>query len=66
MTVLQIALLLGTGIVVWLLAVALIVVWVMGMSRNAAVDDEKFRRDLGREKRRTERRAAAKADKTSA
>ncbi|MHA7220573.1 hypothetical protein ACX80L_17000 [Arthrobacter sp. MDT1-48-3] len=66
MTVLQIALLLGAGIVVWLLAVVLIVVWVMGMSRNAAVDDEKFRRDLARERRRAERRAAAKADKTSA
>lgn len=66
MTVLQIALLVGAGIVVWLVAAGLIVVWVMGMSRNAAIDEEKFRRDLGREKDNAAREAAAKADRTSA
>jgi len=36
------------------------------MSRNAAVDDEKFRRDFAKEKTKAGRKAAAKADKTSA
>jgi biopolymer transport protein ExbB/TolQ len=66
MTVLQIALLVGAGVAVWLVAVVLIVVWVMGMSRNAAVDEEKFHRDLLREKARAARSAAEKADKASA
>lgn len=66
MTVLQIALVVGAGVVVWLLAIALIVVWVMGMSRNAAVDDEKFRRDLRRERRKAARRTARRTRRTSA
>lgn len=66
MAVLQIALLVGAGVVAWLLAVALIVVWVMGMSRNAAVDDEKFRRDLALEKDEAAPKAAATTDRTSA
>ncbi len=64
MTVLQIAVLVGA--IVWLLAVVLIVVWVRGMSRNAAVDDEKLRRDLAKEKTKAGRNTAAKADRTSA
>lgn len=66
MTVLQIALLVGAGAIVWFTAVVLIVVWVMGMSRNAAADDEKFRRDLTEKKSKAKRRAAARADRTSA
>ncbi|MFC3298315.1 hypothetical protein FJV46_02720 [Arthrobacter agilis] len=66
MTVLQLALVIGAGIAVWLLAVVLIVVWVMGMSRNTAVDEEKFRRDLQRDRARAARKAAEKADRTSA
>ncbi|WDF33813.1 hypothetical protein PTW37_02505 [Arthrobacter agilis] len=66
MTVLQLALVIGAGIAVWLLAVVLIVVWVMGMSRNTAVDEEKFRRDLQRDTARAARKAAEKADRTSA
>lgn len=66
MTVLQIALLVGAGAALWLLATVVIVVWVMGMSRNAAVDEEKFRRDLAGEKYRAARRSAEKNDRTSA
>ena len=66
MTVLQIALLVGAGMAVWLLAVVVIIIWVMGMSRNATFDEEKFRRDLAREKDRAARRASAKGDRTSA
>ncbi|WP_422391220.1 MULTISPECIES: hypothetical protein [unclassified Arthrobacter] len=66
MTVLQIALLVAAGAAVWLLATVVIVVWVMGMSRNTAVDEEKFRRDLGDARRRTARRSVEKTDRTSA
>jgi len=66
MTVLQIALLLGAGVVVWSLVVVAIVVWVMGMSRNAAVDEGKFCHDLQREKTRAARKAAARSNRTSA
>ena len=44
MTVLQIALIVCAGIVLWLSAIALIVVWVMGMSRNASLDEQTFER----------------------
>lgn len=66
MTVLQIALLVAAGAAVWLLATVVIVVWVMGMSRNAAVDEEKFRRDLGDARRRTARQSVEKTDRTPA
>ncbi|THJ66669.1 hypothetical protein E8P82_06880 [Arthrobacter echini] len=65
MTAVQIILLVGAGFVVWMLIVALIIVWVMGMSRNAAVDEEKFRRLLAREKRRAARKAASRTRRTS-
>lgn len=65
MTTVQILLLIGAGFVVWLLAVALIILWVMGMSRNAAVDEDKFTRDLAAEKKKAARRAAARARRTS-
>lgn len=53
MTTVQIFLLVGAGVVVWLLLITLIVVWTMGMSRNSAVDEEKLRRDLADEKRKS-------------
>lgn len=49
MTALQIALLVCGVVVLWLSAIALIVVWVMGMSRNTALDEQVFRRTAERD-----------------
>ena len=66
MTVLQIALLVGAGVVLWLSATALIIVWVMGMSRNAALDEQMFQRRSGSAGEPDESESTAASDRTSA
>jgi hypothetical protein len=66
MTVLQIALLVCAVVAVWLSAIVLIVVWVMGMSRNAALDERVFTRTARSARERDGSDSSAAPDRTSA
>ena len=66
MTVLQIVLIVCAGVVLWLSATALIIVWVMGMSRNAALDEQVFTRSAEPWDERDEKGSSTTPDRTSA